>query len=88
MLSVSGAGGAPCIAQGRKPSQRVAAVNTVMHQEASDEGVHLRSPGPIETGETLERGLMFRPVCERAEISLPEMFYGFTNFGICIFDIR
>jgi hypothetical protein len=31
---------------------------------------------------------MFRPVYERAEISLPEMFYGFTNFSICIFDIR
>jgi hypothetical protein len=42
VMRVSGAGSAPRIAQGGKPSQRVTAINPVMHQEASEEGVHLR----------------------------------------------
>jgi hypothetical protein len=38
---------------------------------------------------TVERGLWFRPVCFMySGISLSHMFYGFTNFRICIFDIR
>jgi len=40
----SGAGSAPCIAQGGQQSQGVAAINPVMHQEASEEGAHLRPP--------------------------------------------
>jgi hypothetical protein len=45
----SGLSGSPRITQGWKPSQGVAAINPVMHQEASEEGVHLvlreRRPG-------------------------------------------
>jgi hypothetical protein len=54
--AASGAGGAPRIAQSREPPQRVAPINPVMHQEPSDEGINLRSPVPIETEETQERG--------------------------------
>jgi hypothetical protein len=40
----SGLSRAPRITQGGKPPQGVAAINPVMHQEASEEGVHLCSP--------------------------------------------
>jgi hypothetical protein len=50
-----GLSGAPRITQGGKPPQRVAAINPVMHQEASEEGVHLYSPRAPR--ETLKRGL-------------------------------
>jgi hypothetical protein len=40
----SGAGSAPCITQGGQQPQRVAAINPVMHQKASEEGVHLCPP--------------------------------------------
>jgi hypothetical protein len=45
----SGLSGAPRIAQGRKPSQGVTAIDRVMHQEAFDEGAHLISPRERET---------------------------------------
>jgi hypothetical protein len=51
----SGLSGAPRITQGGKPPQGVAAINPVMHQEASEEGVHLYSPRAPR--ETLKRGL-------------------------------
>jgi hypothetical protein len=50
-----GLSGAPRIAQGGKPPQGVAAINPIMHQEASEEGVHLYSPRAPR--ETLKRGL-------------------------------
>ena len=85
---VSRAGGAPCIAQGGEPPQGVAAINPVMHQEASEEGVHLHSPGPIETGETLKRGPSSVRSAERIVRSIADMFYGFMNVRVHIFDIR
>jgi hypothetical protein len=51
----SGLSGAPRITEGGKPPQGVAAINPVMHQEASEEGVHLYSPRAPR--ETLKRGL-------------------------------
>jgi hypothetical protein len=42
--------GAPRIAQRGQPPQGVAAIDPVMHQEASEEGVHLCAPGRRETG--------------------------------------
>jgi hypothetical protein len=46
----SGAGGAPCIAQGGQQPQGVAPINPVMHQEASEEGAHLCSPRECLSG--------------------------------------
>jgi hypothetical protein len=40
-MFASGLGGAPRVTQGRKPPQGVAAINPVIHEEASDEGAHL-----------------------------------------------
>jgi hypothetical protein len=55
----SGLSGAPRIAQGGKPSQRVTAIDPVMHQEAFDEGVHLVLRE--RRSETLKRGLRSVP---------------------------
>ena len=38
---ISGLSGARRIAQGRNPSQRVTAIDPVVHQESFDEGTHL-----------------------------------------------
>jgi hypothetical protein len=43
-MVLSGLSGAPRVAHGGKPSQRVTATDSVMHQEALDEGSHLISP--------------------------------------------
>src|SRR5580692_4719582 len=51
----SGLSGAPCIAQGGKPPQGVATINPIMHQKASEEGVHLYSPA--SSLKTLKRRL-------------------------------
>ena len=50
-----GLSGAPRITQGGKPPQGVAAINPIMHQEASEEGVQLYSPRAPR--ETFKRGL-------------------------------
>jgi hypothetical protein len=42
--------GAPRIAQRGQPPQGVAAIYPVMHQEASEEGVHVCAPVGRETG--------------------------------------
>jgi hypothetical protein len=55
----SGLSGAPRIAQSGKPSQRVTAIDPVMHQEAFDEGVHLVLRD--RRSETLKRGLRSVP---------------------------
>jgi hypothetical protein len=55
----SGLSGAPRITQGGKPPQGVAAINPVMHQEASDEGVHLVLRERRQ--ETIKRGMRSLP---------------------------
>ena len=37
---------------------------------------------------TLKRGAKFHPVCERIVRIIADMFYGFTNVRVHIFDIR
>jgi hypothetical protein len=48
--------GAPRIAQRGQSPRGVAAINPIMHQEASEEGVHLCAPGGRETGKCSSRG--------------------------------
>jgi hypothetical protein len=59
-----------------------------MHQEASDEGLHFRFSRDRSRPENVAAGVWFRPVFLRLVVSLTDMFYGFTNFDIWIFDIR
>ena len=82
------AGSAPCIAQGGEPPQGVAAIDPIVHQEAFEEGVHLRSPGPGETGKRASEGPCSVRSAKRIVRSIAEMFYGFTNFRVHMFDIR
>jgi hypothetical protein len=51
----SGACSAPGVAQGRQQPQGVPAIDTVIHQKASDEGAHLALL--FSARKTLERGL-------------------------------
>jgi len=55
--------GAPRIAQRGQPPQGVAAINPVMHQEASEEVVHLCAPGGRETGKCLS-GCVWSQWCQ------------------------
>jgi hypothetical protein len=44
VLSASGAGVSPSIAQGRQPPQRIAAIDAVMHEKTPNEGTHDSNP--------------------------------------------
>jgi hypothetical protein len=75
----SGAGGAPCVAQGGQQPQGVAAINPVMHQEASEEGAHLRPPresqghpSAAHGGSIIRNAPTIHPICDLGGVAVSQ----------------